>query len=140
MTGIEAFDNHPARAVARQSMAAVQSGDRAAWLALFASDGVVEDPVGPSPFDPDGVGHHGHDAIEAFWDKVISLGQVRFAIRESYVAGRECANVGTITTTFPDGSRAVVDGVFTYRLNDAGQLAALRAVWEFDRLRVEPPQ
>ena len=36
---------------------------------------------------------------------------------------RECANVGTITTTLPDGTRAIVEGVYTYRVDDAGHLA-----------------
>jgi hypothetical protein len=67
------------------------------------------------------------------------MGEVRFTIRESYAAGTECANVGTITTTLGDGSRAIVDGVYTYRLDDAGRLAALRAVWEYDNLRLERP-
>ena len=33
-------------------MAAVEAGDRDAWLALFADDAVVEDPVGPSASTP----------------------------------------------------------------------------------------
>ena len=32
---------------ARASMAAVEAGDRDAWLGLFADDAVVEDPIGP---------------------------------------------------------------------------------------------
>jgi hypothetical protein len=135
---MDRFAPHPARTIAIRSMEAVEAGDREGWLGLFASDGIVQDPVGPSPFDPEGLGHRGHAAIGAFWDNVISMGQVRFAIRESYAAGVECANVGTITTRLDDGSCAIVDGVFTYRLDAAGQLAALRAVWEFDRLRMEP--
>ena len=45
---------HPARAAAQASMAAVAAGDRSAWLALFADNAVVEDPIGPSMFDPEG--------------------------------------------------------------------------------------
>ena len=51
--------DHPARAASQASMAAVTAGDRAAWLAPFAADAVVEDPIGPSMFDPDGAGHRG---------------------------------------------------------------------------------
>jgi len=137
--GMERFEAHPARTMSIRSMEAAEAGDREGWLALFAPDGFVQDPVGPSPFDPDGLGHHGVEAIRAFWDGVITMGTVRFVIRESYAAGSECANVGTITTTLADGTRAVVDGVYTYRLDAAGRLAALRAVWEYDRLRLEPP-
>ncbi len=90
-------------------------------------------------FDPDGLGHHGTEAIAAFYDSVIASGRVTFAIRESYAGGLECANVGTITTTLPDGSRAIVDGVYTYRVDDEGRIVALRAYWEFDAMRIETP-
>ena len=42
--------------MAKQSMALTEAKDRDGWLALFADDAVVEDPVGPSMFDPDGKG------------------------------------------------------------------------------------
>ena len=38
---------HPARLASQRSMAAVEAGDREAWLALFTDDAVVEDPIGP---------------------------------------------------------------------------------------------
>lgn len=131
-------DEHPARAASQRSMAAVEAGDREGWLDLFAEDGVVEDPIGPSMFDPEGKGHHGRDGIGAFFDATIAPNSVRFDIRDSYACGSEVANVGSITTTLPDGSRAIVDGVFTYRVNDEGRLAALRAYWEADAIRLEP--
>ncbi|HLF99479.1 MAG TPA: nuclear transport factor 2 family protein [Acidimicrobiia bacterium] len=122
----------PAREASVRSMAAVESGDKAAWLALFADDAVIEDPVGSSPLDPEGKGHRGLDAISAFWDANIGPNTLRFDIRHSFAAGDEVANVGTITTTLPDGSQAAVEGVFTYRVDDAGRLVALRAFWNFD--------
>lgn len=139
MRGMERFADHPARDVAKASMAAVEAGDRDAWLGLFTDDAVVEDPVGPSPFDPSGAGHHGRDAIAAFYDTVIASGRVSFEIRESYAAGRECANVGTITTALPDGGRAVVDGVYVYRTDGNDRLTALRAYWEVDNVEMVPP-
>ena len=135
MTG--RLEEHPARAAAERSMAAVEAGDRDGWLALFADGAVVEDPIGVSPMDPTGAGHHGRDAIAAFYDAVIAPNQVRFAIRESHAAGDEVANVGAITTTFPDGSRAIVEGVYTYRVDAVGSLVALRAYWELDAVRFE---
>jgi ketosteroid isomerase-like protein len=137
MQGMDAFESHPARDAARASMTAVEAGDRAAWLALFAPDAIVEDPIGPSMFDESGNGHRGPDAIAAFYDNVIASGRIEFAIRESYAGGNECANVGTITTTLPDGSRAIVDGVYTYRVDDDGRVAALRAYWEPANMRLE---
>jgi hypothetical protein len=66
------------------------------------------------------------------------MGQVAFAIRESYACGNECANVGRITTTLPSGDRSVVEGVYTYRIDDDGDIVALRAFWEFDAMTFEP--
>ena len=130
----EGLPDHPARSASLASMRAVEAGDRDAWLALFAPDAVVEDPIGPSPFDPDGAGHRGIDAIAAFYDNVIASGSVRFTIRESWEAGPEVANVGRISTTMADGTVVHADGVFTYRINDAGQVLALRAYWSIERL------
>ncbi len=138
MDGMEDFAPHPARDAARASMRAVEAGDRAAWLALFAANATVEDPIGPSMFDAEGRGHRGAEAIAAFYDNVISSGRVHFAIRESYAGGLECANVGTITTTLPDGSRAIVEGVYTYRVDDAGKIVALRAYWEPEQMTFVP--
>ena len=131
---------HPARLASQRSMAAVEAGDRDAWLDLFTDDAVVEDPIGPSPLNPEGQGRRGKAAIAGFWDEVISMGQVRFTLRESYACGDECANVGRITTTLPDGNRSFVEGVYTYRVDDAGKLVALRAFWEFDAMTFEGPE
>jgi ketosteroid isomerase-like protein len=135
--GSERFAEHAARAVSIRSMRAVEAGDREAWLALFADDAIIEDPIGSSPLNPSGEPRRGLAAIAAFYDTVIAGGDVRFEIRESYAAGNEVANVGTITVTFPDGNRSIVDGVYTYRIDDAGRLLALRAFWEFEGMRFE---
>ena len=82
-----------ARELGQRSMAAVEAGDRQAWLALFAEDGVVEDPIGPSAFDPEGNGHRGPEAIAAFYDSVIGVNEsIRFDIRQSFLCGDEAAN------------------------------------------------
>lgn len=127
-----------ARAASLRSRAAVQAGDREAWLALFAPDAVVADPVGVSPFDPAGQGHRGPDARAAFWDTVIAPNPVRMDVHASHAGGDEVANVVTITTTFPDGSRAVVDVVAVYLVDAGGKILSLRAFWEMDQIRFEP--
>jgi steroid delta-isomerase len=127
-----------ARELARRSQAAVAAKDRDAWLSLFASDAVVQDPIGPSPLDPLGAGHRGRDAIAAFYDNVIAPPErITFEIERSYQCGDEVADVGVIRTTLAGGRHvAVVRGVYTYRSNGAGQLAALRAFWEFDAVEL----
>jgi steroid Delta-isomerase len=127
-----------ARELARRSQAAVAAKDRSAWLALFADDAVVQDPIGPSPLDPGGAGHHGAAAIAAFYDTVIATAErITFEIESSYLCGDEVADVGVIRTVLPGGRQAaVVRGVYTYRSNGDGKLAALRAFWEFDALEL----
>jgi ketosteroid isomerase-like protein len=131
------FDPHPARDASLASMRAVEAGDRDGWLALFAPDAVVEDPIGPSPMDPTGDGHRGVEAIAAFYDSVIGPNRVSFHIERSHAAGDEVANVGTITTTMPDGSRVMTDLVATYRVDAEGRVVALRAYWSVDELRFD---
>jgi len=128
---------HPARAASQRSMELVQrkgEGDRERWLALFAEDAVIEDPIGQSPLDPEGKGHRGKEAIAAFWDMAIAPVALRFDIRASYAAGNEVANVGTIRSTLANGMIVTVEGVFTYRVDDDGKIVALRAYWELDKM------
>ncbi len=139
MEGMDRYPSHPARDMAVRSVTAVENGDREGWLALFAEDAVVEDPIGVSSFDPEGKGHRGIDAIAAFYDNVISKAPVHFVVRESHAAGNECANVYTITTHLGGAGRAVIDGVFTYLIDDNGKLAAMRGFWEADNMKIEGP-
>ncbi|GAA0477325.1 hypothetical protein Aca07nite_85370 [Actinoplanes capillaceus] len=120
------------RDLARRSQAAAGAKDREGWLGLFADDAVVEDPVGPSPLCPDGRGHRGAEAIARFYDTVIGMVDgMRFEIERSYLCGEEVADVGSIHITLPGGQAARVNGVFTYRGDGTGRIAALRAYWEF---------
>jgi ketosteroid isomerase-like protein len=125
--------DHPARVAGERSRAAVANGKRDEWLALFADDAIVEDPIGVSPLDPAGQGHRGKAAIGAFWDKVIARvpgTKIAFDYHTQYAVGDECACVGSLTNHFPDGSSYRVDGVFVYRVNAEGKLLSLRTYWE----------
>lgn len=125
---------HPARTASRRSMDAVSRGAKEEWLALFAEDAVVEDPVGVSMFDPTGDGHRGRTAIAAFWDMTIGNAErIEFEIRDSFAAGSEVANVGTISTFLPGGSTVDAEGVFVYRVNEDGMIVSIRAFWETER-------
>ncbi|MFJ1458521.1 nuclear transport factor 2 family protein [Nocardia sp. N2S4-5] len=125
--------DHPARIAGHASQAAVRARDKAAWLELFAADGIVEDPIGPSVFDPEGRGHRGREAIGAFWDKAIAATElIEFHFGDSFACGNEVAFTGLIRTHI-GGQVIDAEGVFTYRVDDAGKIAALRAFWETDR-------
>jgi steroid Delta-isomerase len=128
-------EQHPARAASQRSMDACHAKDKQAWVDNFAEDAIIEDPIGRSPLDPEGKGHRGKEAIARFWDNQIAPNRVLFNIRESFAAGPEVANVGTITVVMPNGMVMLVDGVFTYRVDAVGKLAAMRAYWELARVK-----
>jgi steroid delta-isomerase len=123
----------PAAVAFARHVKAVQSKDREAFVANFAPDALVEDPVGPSPLDPTGLGHRGHAAIGAFWDRIIAPGSVRFAIERAIVCGDEIANIGTIFNRMPDGREIGAEGVFVYRVNGEGKLVSLKAYWDYEK-------
>ena len=130
---------HPARLAAWRSMDAVARGDKQAWLDNFADDAIVEDPIGSSYLDPEGRGHRGKEAIAEFWDKNIANGRPMFSLQHSIVSGLECANVGTLTLQFENGVITQLHGVFTYRVDEAGKLTALRNYWEPVQMSMYPP-
>ncbi|MFI6870517.1 nuclear transport factor 2 family protein [Nocardia sp. NPDC050406] len=124
---------HPARVAGAASQAAVRARDKAAWVALFAADGIVEDPIGPSFFDPEGKGHRGAEAIAAFWDKAIAqTDSIEFLFDDSFACGREVAFTGRIRTRM-GGQVIDAEGVFTYKVDEDGKILALRAFWETER-------
>lgn len=126
--------DHPARRASQRSYSAVSRGDLEEWLTVYAEDAVIEDPVGPSMFDPEGVGHRGHDAIRKFWAAAIEpIATFHFHITDSHANGSECANIGTITTTFHDGGQVETELVMVYRVNGDGLVASMRAHWEPER-------
>ncbi|MDG2308324.1 MAG: nuclear transport factor 2 family protein [Candidatus Binatia bacterium] len=129
---------HPARLAAWRSIDAVAHGDKQAWVDNFADDAIVQDPIGKSVIDPTGEGHKGKAAIEKFWDTNIALGRPLFNLQSSICSGNECANVGTLTIQFKDGLVTQLFGVFTYRVNDAGKVTALRTYWEAEDMKVHP--
>ena len=109
-------------------MTAVADGRKDDWLALFADDAVVEDPVGPSPLDPDGGGHHGHAGIRKFWDRNFgAVSRFHFRVKDSFANGSCCANLVSITMWLGEGGTTMtVDGVMIYTINDDGLITAAR--------------
>jgi ketosteroid isomerase-like protein len=128
------MNESPAAIAFARHVRATQEGDREAFLANFAEDAVLQDPVGPSPLDPSGEGHRGKDAIAAFWDMIIGPGRVRFEIDRAYVCGDEIANVGRVMNELPDGGGEIAaEGVFVYRVNAEGKLVSLKAYWDYEK-------
>lgn len=126
--------DNPARRVSQRSYDAVSRKAKDEWLALFAEDAVLEDPVGPSFFDEKGLGHHGREGISAFWDLAIApIDRFHATIHDSFANGNHCANVGRFSIRLADGTLSDTDLVAVYQVNDEGLIQSMRAHWEVDR-------
>ena len=130
-------DDHPARTASQRSYSAVAKGDLAEWLTVYAEDAVLEDPVGPSMFDPRRArATAATTGIAAFWELAIApIATFEFEINDSFAnpGGNTCANIGRIRTSFADGSSTTTDLIMVYVVNDDGRVASMKAFWEPDR-------
>jgi len=132
-------NDNPAMIAARSSWRCVQAKDKQAWLDLMADDIVIEDPIGVAPTNPDGRGIRGKQAVSEFWDKSMSQMGIAIETHESFAAGNESAHRMTLTTSFPNGGGMVVNGIFTYRVDERGKLTNLRGYWALDEARIRQP-
>ncbi len=129
-----------AHLISEQSRKAVLRKAKDEWLDFFADDGIIEDPVGKSPLDPDGKGHRGKDAISAFWDENIANSTIEFNFRDSFDTGKEIAYVGSLKITgekgslLGEGTVVDVEGVYIYKVNDDGKIVSLKAYWDYERV------
>lgn len=116
--------------VPTKSLSAVRNRDKEAWLALFAEDAIVEDPVGPAEWDPEGVGQRGKAAIAAFYDMFSARQKAfEFEIHHQVAIGNEVACHLTLRSTFADGQVSEVEPINLYQINDDGLIVALRSFW-----------
>jgi steroid delta-isomerase len=117
------------RTLVDRYMQAMNSNDREGYVALFADDGTMEDPVGSEI-------RRGHDAIRELWDEIHSLsptitlmltGPVRVAGSELAFPMEAVSDVG--------GTTMIVDIIDVFRVDDDGRIAAMRAFWDPAEIR-----
>ncbi len=127
-------EKHPARRASLLSREYVKTHNKEGWLGLYAEDAIIEDPIGKSYIDPEGNGHRGPAAREAFYDNFIAPANIDLQILNSYAAGNECANNVEITIQLPgENGKTIqqkVHGIFTYEVNEEGKLVAMRGYWD----------
>jgi hypothetical protein len=107
--------------------------DKENWLALFAEDALVQDPIGKSPLNPEGNGHRGIAAIEKFYDTVIANGDIEFTIIESIPCADECANYAQIVNLVGD-IKIETKMIVIYRINANNKIESLRAFWDYQKM------
>ena len=112
------------------SLSAVKAGDREGWLALFADDAVVEDPVGSYEWDPEGKGQQGKAAIAAFYDMFSAFQEAfDFEIHQQEPRGNEVACVVTMHITMKDGTKGSTKAINIYKQGADGRIVSLRSFW-----------
>jgi steroid delta-isomerase len=111
--------------LARQAMRAVEGKRRAAWLAGFADDALLEDPVGHVP------SRRGADELAGFWDVAIAgMESVRFEVRRMHEGPSEALALVDVTARAPGGATAVYDAALHYVFDSHGAIVSLRAFWD----------
>jgi steroid delta-isomerase len=112
------------------SLKAAMEGDKAKWLALFADDAIVFDPVGPSLHDPEGKGFRGGERISAFWDLMIGPADLILTSHKRIACGSDvCAATITAANNL-NGLKVSIEMVVVYEVNDSGLLTSLKAYWD----------
>lgn len=119
----------------KKSIGYAMEGNKEAWLALYADDAVVQDPVGPSPFDPAGEGHRGKAAIEKFWDMVIGPSKLTINAHLRIPSGENAVAVHqTAINNMAPGMQTEVDMIAVYELNEEGLIKRMSAFWSWDEM------
>jgi steroid delta-isomerase len=127
-------DRHPALVASRASWRCVQAHDRQGWLDLMADDVHIEDPIGGGVTNPNGEGVRGKEAVSAFYDSNIAENDLEITCEQTFLASsdHEVAHVLSLRSSFANGVRSTVRGIFTYRVDDQGLLTSLRGYWTMD--------
>jgi steroid delta-isomerase len=117
------------RALVDDYVRAMSEGDKDAYVALFADDATVEDPVGSEV-------RRGREQIAEFWDMVRTLsetitlvptGPVRVAANELAFPMQAVSDVG--------GAKMVVDIIDVFVVDDHRKISGMRAFWDMSEMR-----
>lgn len=117
--------------VAEASPAAVARHDKQEWISLFASQAVVEDPVGAAPHHR--VNERDTGALDKFYETFIAPNNIVFHVYTDIVTAREVVRDVDIEIMAPSGLTTSVHAYVLYELVEEGgqlKLARLAAHWE----------
>lgn len=124
-------------AASQASWRCVQTHDREGWLGLMSEDIVIEDPIGKSVTNPDGLGVRGKQAAAAFYDTNIAANTLRVTCEETFPSSspNEIAHILVLRSEFENGFTSAVRGVFCYRVDDDGLITNLRGYWNLEGMQ-----
>ena len=104
--------------------------DREGWLALFAPDAVIADPVGPPPARRE---PGRPDALGVFYDTFIRTTDVRFEVLRDHVAPGAVLRDAVLHNVLAGGGRVSVPTLILYEAREVGgalRLAGLSSFWD----------
>lgn len=130
-------NSHLAMQANIQSVTLAMKGDREGWLALYADDAVVKDPVGKSPFDAAGDGHRGKAGIAKFWDTVIGPSKLTINVHTRIPSGTHSCAVHQTAINDMGKGKTEVDMIATYEVNDEGKITAMSAYWSWPEMEAQ---
>lgn len=130
-------NSHLAMQANIQSVTLAMKGDREGWLALYADDAVVKDPVGKSPFDAAGDGHRGKAGIAKFWDTVIGPSKLTINVHKRIPSGTHSCAVHQTAINDMGKGKTEVDMIATYEVNDEGKITAMSAYWSWPEMEAQ---
>lgn len=116
--------------IAKSSPAAIAQYDRQAWISLFSTDYILEDPVGSQPHQPQ---NQGLLPLEKFYDTFIAPNSIGFKVDRDIVAGNVVVRDVTIEIAMSTKVKLRVPMHLFYEItleNDELKIMSLRAHWE----------
>jgi steroid delta-isomerase len=120
-----AATNDQIHATIQRYVEVFSAGDRDGYLALFADDATVEDPVGADVV-------RGLEAIGGFWDGVRAMSpeiELQLTGAPRLAAGEAAFPMRAITTLGDDKLAVEIIDVMSFA--DDGRITSLRAFWDF---------
>jgi hypothetical protein len=121
----------------KQSIAHTMAGNKEGWVALFANDAVVHDPVGVSPHDPEGKGFRGTDGISGFWDLMIGPGDLILTPHKRISCGDNHCAVYMTAANYISGFKTSIEMIATYEVNAEGKIQTLKVYWDVEGLQAD---
>lgn len=121
-------------AVAKQSPKAVAAHDKAAWLAIFAADYRVEDPVGTGLNIASSKQVADREPLSRFYDTFIAANDISFEVTRDLVCGNHVMRDLTLRINMTDKVQAAVPMHLLYEMvEESGgyKVARLAAHWDF---------
>ena len=122
--------NEQSQALVEAYLDGWKTSNKQAWLALFADDAALVDPVGTPA-------HVGKAAIGAFWDTVKSTGMaMQPELHRLVTCGDEVLAAFTMTSTAAGGVGMAVNIIDVFTVNEAGLITELKAYWDNSCMRM----